>query len=57
MVKFRITRAVSEVGVAAVDPEAIVTVGIRSIRRGVVNVESINVGFCELCVVNPILID
>ena len=48
MVKSRITRLVSGADVAAADAEAIVTVGsrsIRSIRRGVENVESINVGF------------
>ena len=46
MVKSRITRSVSGAGVAAeADAEAIVTVGIQSIRRGVENVESIHVGF------------
>ena len=45
MVKSRITRSVPGAGVAAADAEAIVTVGIRSIRRGAQNVESINVGF------------
>ena len=47
MVKSRITRSVLGAGVAAteVDAEAIVTVGIRNIRRGAENVESINVGF------------
>ena len=46
MVKSRITRSVSGAGVAAeADAEAIVTVGIRSIRRGAENVESINVDF------------
>ena len=45
MVKSRIRRLVSGAGVAAVDAEAIVTVCIRSIRRGAENVESIKVGF------------
>ena len=47
MVKSRITRSVLGAGVAGAeaDAEAIVTVGIRSIRRGAENVESINVGF------------
>ena len=45
IVKSRITRSVSGADVAAVDAEAIVTVGIRSIRRGAENVESINIGF------------
>ena len=38
-------RLVSGADVAAADVEAIVTVGIRCIRRGAENVESINVGF------------
>ena len=48
MVKSRITRSVLGAGVAAAeaDMEAIVTVGIQSIRRGAENVESINVGIC-----------
>ena len=47
MVKSRITRSVLGAGLAAAeaDAEAIVTVGIRNIRRGAENVESINVGF------------
>ena len=46
MVKSRITRSVLGAGVAAeADAEAIVTVGIRSIRWGAENVEAINVGF------------
>ena len=46
MVMSHMTRSVLGAGVAAeADAEAIVTVGIRSIRRGVENVESINVGF------------
>ena len=46
MVKSHITRSVSGAGVAAeADAEAIITVGIQSIQRGVENVESINVGF------------
>ena len=43
--KSRITRSVSGADVAAADTEAFVTVGIRSIRRGAENVESINVRF------------
>ena len=48
MVKSRITRSVLGAGIdtAEADVEAIVTVGIQSIRRGAENVESINVGFC-----------
>ena len=45
MVKSCITRSMSCAGVAAADAEAIVTVGICSIRMGAENVESINVGF------------
>ena len=47
MVKSRITRSVLGAGVAVAeaDAEAIAMVGIRSIRRGAENVESINVGF------------
>ena len=47
MVKSRMTRSVLGAGVAAAeaDAEANVTVGIRSIRRGAENVESITVGF------------
>ena len=47
MVKPPITRSVLGAGVAAAeaDAEAIVTVGIQSIRRGAENVESINLGF------------
>ena len=46
MVKSSITRSVLGAGVAAAeaDAEVIVMVGIRSIRRGVENVQSINVG-------------
>ena len=47
MVKSRIMRSVLGAGVATAeaDAEAIVMVGIRSIRRGAENVESIKVGF------------
>ena len=59
MVKSRITR--SELGAcvaaAEADAEAIAMVGIRSVRRGAENVESINVRFGYLYSVNPALID
>ena len=46
VVKSRITRSVSGASVAAADAEAIVTLGIRSIRKGAENVQSINAGCC-----------
>ena len=47
MVKSRMMRSVlgADVAAAEANAEATVTVGIRSIRRGAENVESINVGF------------
>ena len=46
MVKSRMTRLVLGAGIAAeADAEAILTVGIQSIRRGAENVESIKEGF------------
>ena len=46
MVKSRIARSVMGAGIAAeADAKVIVTVGLRCIRRGAENVESINVGF------------